>query len=109
MRQALLRTFFIGAFAALCAACGRAKLADALRHHGVPFAAGGPMDTVGRIMAASLSDTLGQSVIVENVGGGGGIDRLGARRESRARRLAIRARQRRHPCGRADAIEEPAL
>lgn len=39
----------------------------------VPFAAGGPMDTVGRIMAAALSDTLGQSVIVENVGGGGGM------------------------------------
>lgn len=39
----------------------------------VPFAAGGPMDTVGRIMAVSLSDTLGQSVIVENVGGGGGM------------------------------------
>lgn len=39
----------------------------------VPFAAGGPMDTVGRIMATSLSDTLGQSVIVENVGGAGGM------------------------------------
>jgi tripartite-type tricarboxylate transporter receptor subunit TctC len=39
----------------------------------VPFAAGGPMDVVGRIMAASLSETLGQQVIVENVGGGGGM------------------------------------
>ena len=39
----------------------------------VPFAAGGPMDTVGRIMAAALADTIGQSVIVENVGGGGGM------------------------------------
>lgn len=39
----------------------------------VPFAAGGPMDVVGRIMAQSLSETLGQNVIVENVGGGGGM------------------------------------
>src|ERR1044071_2571922 len=35
----------------------------------VPFAAGGPMDTVGRIMAQGLSEQLGQSVVVENVGG----------------------------------------
>src|SRR5262245_4487069 len=39
----------------------------------VPFAAGGPMGTVGRLMATSLSETLGQQVIVENVGGGGGM------------------------------------
>ena len=39
----------------------------------VPFAAGGPMDTVGRIMAPSLSETLGQQVVIENVGGAGGM------------------------------------
>jgi tripartite-type tricarboxylate transporter receptor subunit TctC len=39
----------------------------------VPFAAGGPMDVVGRIMAQSLSEQLGQQVVVENVGGGGGM------------------------------------
>ncbi len=39
----------------------------------VPFAAGGPMDVVGRIMAAGLSEQLGQQVIIENVGGGGGM------------------------------------
>src|SRR6266849_2140588 len=38
----------------------------------VPFAAGGPADTVGRILASSLSELLGQQVIIENVGGGGG-------------------------------------
>src|SRR3954471_21312812 len=48
----------------------------------VPFAAGGPMDVVGRIMAASLSEQLGQQVIVENVGGGGGM--TGATRVARA-------------------------
>jgi tripartite-type tricarboxylate transporter receptor subunit TctC len=39
----------------------------------VPFAAGGPMDVVGRIMATNLSEQLGQQVVVENVGGGGGM------------------------------------
>src|SRR5262245_16596170 len=39
----------------------------------VPYAAGGPVDTVGRIMAARLSEILGQQVIVENVGGAGGM------------------------------------
>ena len=39
----------------------------------VPFAAGGTFDVVGRIMAARMAELLGQSVIVENVTGGGGI------------------------------------
>jgi len=48
----------------------------------VPFAAGGPMDTVGRIMAPSLSDALGQQVVIENVGGAGGM--TGALRVAKA-------------------------
>jgi tripartite-type tricarboxylate transporter receptor subunit TctC len=39
----------------------------------VPYAAGGPVDTVGRIMAAGLSEVLGQQVVIENVGGAGGM------------------------------------
>jgi tripartite-type tricarboxylate transporter receptor subunit TctC len=39
----------------------------------VPFAPGGPTDVVGRILAERLSDILGQQVIVENVGGAGGM------------------------------------
>lgn len=38
----------------------------------IPFAAGGSTDVVGRIVAAKMSDILGQQVIVQNVGGGGG-------------------------------------
>jgi tripartite-type tricarboxylate transporter receptor subunit TctC len=39
----------------------------------VPYAAGGPVDTVGRIMAQGLSEALGQQVIIENIGGAGGM------------------------------------
>jgi tripartite-type tricarboxylate transporter receptor subunit TctC len=39
----------------------------------VSYAAGGPVDTIARIMAARLSELLGQQVIVENIGGAGGM------------------------------------
>ena len=38
----------------------------------VPAAAGGPTDTVARLIAESMGRTLGQTVLVENVGGAGG-------------------------------------
>ena len=38
----------------------------------VPAAAGGPTDTVARLIAESMGRTLGQTVIVENIGGAGG-------------------------------------
>jgi tripartite-type tricarboxylate transporter receptor subunit TctC len=48
----------------------------------VPYAAGGPVDTIGRILAARLSELLGQQVIVENAGGAGGM--TGAARVAKA-------------------------
>src|SRR5262245_10750524 len=39
----------------------------------VPFAAGGPMDTVGRVLQSGLSEALQHQVIVENIGGAGGM------------------------------------
>jgi len=39
----------------------------------IPFAAGGPTDVAGRVIAARMSELLGQQVIVENVGGAGGM------------------------------------
>ncbi len=48
----------------------------------VPFTAGSPVDTISRILGASLSKQLGQQVIVENVGGAGGT--TGVTRAARA-------------------------
>jgi tripartite-type tricarboxylate transporter receptor subunit TctC len=39
----------------------------------VPFAAGSSSDVAGRILAVGISEALGQQVIIENVGGGGGM------------------------------------
>lgn len=39
----------------------------------VPFAAGGATDVAGRILRDQMSANLGQQVIVENVGGAGGM------------------------------------
>src|SRR5260370_4588086 len=38
----------------------------------VPFAAGGPMDTVARVVADGMRASLGQPVTIENVVGAGG-------------------------------------
>ena len=39
----------------------------------VPFPAGGPSDVVARIVTDQMSKTLGQSLVIENVGGAGGV------------------------------------
>jgi tripartite-type tricarboxylate transporter receptor subunit TctC len=39
----------------------------------IPFAAGGPTDVLGRVVAGHMSEVLGQQVVVENVTGAGGM------------------------------------
>jgi hypothetical protein len=43
----------------------------------VPFAAGGPTDAIGRIIAEGMRTSLGQPVIIENVDGAGGTIGIG--------------------------------
>src|SRR3954463_6527113 len=38
----------------------------------IPFAAGGPTDVLGRVVAVKMGESLGQTVVVENVTGAGG-------------------------------------
>ena len=49
----------------------------------VPFAAGGPTDTVARLVAQSMTANLKQQVIVENAGGAGGT--IGANKVAKAK------------------------
>jgi tripartite-type tricarboxylate transporter receptor subunit TctC len=49
----------------------------------IPFAAGGPTDIVGRLIAQYMGDSLGQTVVVENVGGAGGMN--GSKRVAEAK------------------------
>jgi tripartite-type tricarboxylate transporter receptor subunit TctC len=49
----------------------------------VPFAAGGPTDTVTRLIAQSMMKTLGHTMIVENVAGAGGT--IGVERVAKAK------------------------
>jgi tripartite-type tricarboxylate transporter receptor subunit TctC len=50
----------------------------------VPFAAGGPSDAIARLLGQSMSETLKQQVVIENVAGAGGT--TGAARLAKAQK-----------------------
>ena len=70
------RTLFVAALASLMALTGSAG-AQTFPNRQItmiiPFAAGGPTDVLGRIMAQRMGEVLKQTVIVENIGGAGGM------------------------------------
>ncbi len=49
----------------------------------IPFAAGGPTDVLGRVVAQRMGEILKQTVLVENIGGAGGM--TGVKRVAEAR------------------------
>ena len=88
MRPALLRTFVVAAAICAAAVCAAARTAGAQNFPTrpitliVPFAAGGTTDVTARIVAEHMSRTLGQQVVIENIGGAGGT--IGTARAMRA-------------------------
>lgn len=72
------RSLASGCVAMLAALCGVVAQAQAQTYPArsitmiVPFAAGGPTDVISRIVTSHMAQTLGQSIIIENVVGAGG-------------------------------------
>lgn len=68
--------------AGVVAACGTASAQQDFPNRPItliiPFAAGGPTDILGRVVAQRMAEILGQQIVIENVGGGGG--QTGSRR-----------------------------
>ena len=77
------RHLFLGLAVALVAVSAAAPLASAQVYPSrpitivVPFPPGGPTDSVGRIMAERMKDSLGQTIVIENVTGAGGTIGMG--------------------------------
>ena len=69
------KTIYAAAFAALIALTGTAKaeFPERALTMVIPFAAGGPTDVLGRVMAQRMGEILKQTIIVENIGGAGGM------------------------------------
>jgi tripartite-type tricarboxylate transporter receptor subunit TctC len=80
LRTTLLATSFLVAAAATASA--QSDYPDRPITIIVPHAAGGPTDTVSRLIAESMTQTLGEALVVENAGGAGST--VGAARASRA-------------------------
>ena len=81
MRSSLAMAM-LGWLAALCAAADAQDYPDKPVSLIVPYAAGGPADTLSRMVAERLSQNLGRQVVIENVTGAGGT--LGATRGAAA-------------------------
>jgi tripartite-type tricarboxylate transporter receptor subunit TctC len=80
MKIKLLAAFVLAAVA--CTPASAQNFPDRPMTMVIPFAAGGPTDVLGRVMAARMSEMLGQQVVVENIGGAGGM--TGSARVARA-------------------------
>ncbi|MFC3691773.1 tripartite tricarboxylate transporter substrate-binding protein [Chenggangzhangella methanolivorans] len=88
------KTRFLALFRSVAAAAGvavaltaaaspaRAAYPDRVVTLIVPFAAGGPSDIIARLVGDSMSKTIGQQIVIENVTGAGGT--LAAARVARA-------------------------
>src|SRR5438046_3300737 len=74
-----MRSMIFTAIAAAFVAFGAVELASAQNYPNrsitlvVPFPPGGSTGIVARVIADKMSETLGQSVIVDNRGGAGGL------------------------------------
>ena len=72
MKRAIFGTA-LALLLALAGTAGAETFPDRTLSMVIPFAAGGPTDVLGRVIAQRMGEVLGQTVIVENIGGAGGM------------------------------------
>ncbi len=81
-----MRTLYCAIALAVCGVMNLAAAAEVYPARPVtivvPFVAGGPMDTIARVLAEGMREPLGQAVIIENIGGAAGT--IGVGRVARA-------------------------
>jgi tripartite-type tricarboxylate transporter receptor subunit TctC len=82
MKKAIIAAVFVGALALTGPAAAQNFPSHPVTMV-IPFAAGGPQDVIGRIIAQRMGELLGQTVVVENVGGAGGM--IGSKRVADAK------------------------
>lgn len=63
----------LAALAAMAVPAAAQKYPDRPVTMVIPFAAGGPTDVLGRVVGQRMGEVLGQQVVIENVGGAGGM------------------------------------
>jgi tripartite-type tricarboxylate transporter receptor subunit TctC len=71
-----MRRIITAAFFAVCALIGPGHAQDYPTRPltmVIPFAAGGPTDVLGRVVGDRMGQLLGQQLVIENVGGAGGM------------------------------------
>jgi tripartite-type tricarboxylate transporter receptor subunit TctC len=71
-----MRRIISAAFVAVCALIGPGHAQDYPTRPltmVIPFAAGGPTDVLGRVVGDRMGQLLGQQLVIENVGGAGGM------------------------------------
>lgn len=78
MNQPLFRTLAAAAVLALPAAAAAQSYPARQVTMVVPFATGGPLDAMARVVSAKLAEGFGQPVVVENRTGGGGTLGMGS-------------------------------
>jgi tripartite-type tricarboxylate transporter receptor subunit TctC len=86
----MLATCGFSALAAVGVATGAAQAQDYPTRNItmiVPFAAGGPTDVIARIVTGHMQQTLGQTIVIENVVGAGGT--TASTRAARKLRLMV--------------------
>src|SRR5262245_12347300 len=83
MRKTLaMMAFVCASLLGIAAASAQAAYPERAITFIVPYGAGGPLDTVARIIADRMKASLGQSIVIENVSGASGS--IGVQRAVRA-------------------------